>query len=80
MSFFPLFFLALSNYLSFLEPFKDSFSADRLMSFFLTLSSFSLTTRLDYVTRQVPVSTMCSQNTITHQNVSNVNTVKTVLV
>ena len=50
------------------------------MSFFLTLSSFSLTTRLDYVTRQVPVSTMCSQNTITHQNVSNVNTVKTVLV
>jgi len=41
MSFCPLVFLALSNNLTFLEPFKDSFSADRLMSFFLTLSSFS---------------------------------------
>ena len=49
------FLLALSNYLSFLEPFKDSFSVDRLMSFSHTLSSFF--PRLDSTTRHHAVST-----------------------
>ena len=35
MLFFRSFYLALSNSLSFLEPFKDSFSADPLKSFSL---------------------------------------------
>ena len=49
---------------SFLEPFKDSFSADRLMSFFLTLSSFSQL--LDSTIRHGNVSffRMCSLNTL----------------
>ena len=40
------FFLALSNRLSVLEPFKDSFSVDLLRSFSLSLLSFHYSTRL----------------------------------
>ena len=73
MSFVRSFFLALSNSLSFLEPFKDSFSADLLslsLSHFFPLSFHNSTSLLD----------TANVSYFRHQSCPFLNNVKTVLV